>query len=213
MKVYFVRHGESETNAGGLRLGAETPLTELGKKQAGEIAKRLVGYKIDKFISSDYRRAKQTSEIISEQTSLPIEYSNLFVELKKPTELNGLVKDDPEAKRVLGVIWDNYIEGDWRYSDEETPNELIARADKALTHLTNLSPANGNILVSTHGNFLRFMVAVAIFGPDLDLGVMKKWQEGTMTHNAGFTIMEFKPGEEDNLGKWRLVTWNDHAHL
>ncbi|MEI6494786.1 MAG: histidine phosphatase family protein [bacterium] len=211
MKVYFVRHGESETNAGGLRLGAETPLTELGLKQAVDIAGRLVNLKIDKFVSSPWLRAKQTSEIVAKKINLPIIYSDLLVELGKPSELIGLTKNDPEAQRILTEVWDHYIDPVWHYSDEEKIPEIMARADKALTYLADLDCEN--LLVVTHGNFLRFLVPVALFGQKFDLATMKKWHEGTAIYNASFTVMEFKPSEEDNPGKWRLITWNDHAHL
>ena len=65
MKVWMIRHGESETNKEGLWSGwLDAPLTEKGKGDAalaGEIVSRI---KFDKIYSSDLLRAKSTAEIV-----------------------------------------------------------------------------------------------------------------------------------------------------
>lgn len=77
--IYFVRHGESEENAylkrGGVRVFEEhynTPLTETGKKQAAEAAKRLKGVNIDVIVTSGLERAIQTGEVINRYHRVPM---------------------------------------------------------------------------------------------------------------------------------------------
>ena len=64
MKIYFVRHGESEGNVSKIYQHNETALTPQGEKQARTLAKRFLHIPIDLIISSDLKRAKQTSEIL-----------------------------------------------------------------------------------------------------------------------------------------------------
>ncbi len=64
MKLYIVRHGESETNKNGLWTGwLDVPLTEKGMRDAESAKAVLSGIKFDKVYSSDLLRAKQTCEI------------------------------------------------------------------------------------------------------------------------------------------------------
>ncbi|HLC31205.1 MAG TPA: histidine phosphatase family protein [Candidatus Nanoarchaeia archaeon] len=68
MKIYAVRHCQSLANVKGIIDNNATPngendlLSEEGKEQARELAKKLEKYKIDKVIVSDFRRTKETVE-------------------------------------------------------------------------------------------------------------------------------------------------------
>lgn len=64
--IYFVRHGESEGNQARLYQSSETSLSEKGHSQAKLIADRFSNIEVEIIISSDYIRAKQTSQYISE---------------------------------------------------------------------------------------------------------------------------------------------------
>ena len=64
MKVWIVRHGESETNKQGLWTGwLDVPLTEKGRADAASAGKLLSKVTFDKIFSSDLQRAKNTAEI------------------------------------------------------------------------------------------------------------------------------------------------------
>ena len=63
MKVFFVRHGQSQHNLEKKASGWSTaPLYDLGHEQARAIAPLFEGIKIDKVFSSDLLRARQTAE-------------------------------------------------------------------------------------------------------------------------------------------------------
>ena len=62
MRVFFVRHGQSQHNLEKKASGWSTaPLSELGHEQARAIAPLFEGIKIDKVFSSDLLRARQTA--------------------------------------------------------------------------------------------------------------------------------------------------------
>jgi uncharacterized phosphatase len=66
MKLYFVRHGETNTNANlASSLSIDEPLNSLGIQQAKELAEELKDVKFDAFISSPLKRALQTAELIN----------------------------------------------------------------------------------------------------------------------------------------------------
>ena len=67
MLVYFIRHGESETNRKGVYAGQlDAPLTEKGFAQAESLREKLAGVKFDRVYSSDLSRAVSTA-----RTALP----------------------------------------------------------------------------------------------------------------------------------------------
>ncbi len=64
MRVWLIRHGESETNRDGLWTGwLDVPLTEKGKEDASAARRLLAGVQFDKIYASDLQRAKTTAEI------------------------------------------------------------------------------------------------------------------------------------------------------
>lgn len=66
MKLYLVRHGESEANKAGIYSGfLDTLLTEKGISQAKECYELIKHIKFDKVICSDLQRAYKTAQIVS----------------------------------------------------------------------------------------------------------------------------------------------------
>lgn len=76
MKIYFVRHGESEANVKRTFAGQRenSPLTKLGRQQAKQVASDLLdhNFKIDRIIASPLERAHKTAVIIVEHAKLDI---------------------------------------------------------------------------------------------------------------------------------------------
>lgn len=64
MKVWIIRHGESETNADGRWTGwLDVALTEKGREDAAKAGSFLAGQSFDKVYASDLIRARSTAEI------------------------------------------------------------------------------------------------------------------------------------------------------
>ncbi len=73
LTLYLVRHGETEANRSGRLQGHwDTPLTELGKKQAALTAKALSDVVFDAVYSSDLGRARSTAEEIMKGRTCPL---------------------------------------------------------------------------------------------------------------------------------------------
>ncbi len=71
--VIFVRHGQSRSNVEKIFTGqANTPLTELGLRQAARTAEFLKEYPISVIYASDLDRAMETARPTAELHSLPI---------------------------------------------------------------------------------------------------------------------------------------------
>ena len=68
MKLYFVRHGESEANTRRVISNRESPfgLTDLGRQQAKSLADKLKDIPITAIFSSPVLRARETADILSQ---------------------------------------------------------------------------------------------------------------------------------------------------
>jgi len=115
--IYFVRHGESQTNAGPVCFGKDALLTEKGRGQAFFTAKRVSKLPIQSIISSSLVRAKQTAEIINEKMGKLIEFSDLFIERKRPSVQIGVASDDPASVEAESAIWKNFCVPGYHHSD------------------------------------------------------------------------------------------------
>jgi broad specificity phosphatase PhoE len=97
-----------------------------------------------------------------------------------------------------------------RVEDGENFDDLVARADKALALLG--ARAERSLVVVTHGYFLRTMLARVLLGDLLTGEIFRRFQKSAATENTGVTVLRHH-GSVDEPQRWRLWTFNDHAHL
>lgn len=73
MKLYLVRHGQTDWNLQGkLQGGTDIPLNENGKNAAIELGKKLKDIHFDKIYSSPLMRAYETATLICGKRNIPI---------------------------------------------------------------------------------------------------------------------------------------------
>lgn len=204
MKVYFVRHGESENSAYQLYSSPELNLTEKGGKQAELTAERVAKLPIEIIISSSYKRTLQTTQIINKKLNKKVFLSDLAVEIKRPTEIAGKSISDLGVRKIKKQMDQNFHLPNWHYSDEENFYDFKARVEKFIKFLEKFEQKH--ILVVTHIHFIRIIVLTLMFGKDLTAEMFLKHADFLEMETSGLTICE-----KDKT--WKLVTWNDHAHL
>ncbi len=107
MRVYFVRHGESEANVLEViaNRGWRDGLTEKGRRQAYELATRLQEEVITEIYCSPLKRAVETANIVGTKLGLPVTVTDGLREFDCG-ELEG--RGDPEswtAFRTLVQEW------------------------------------------------------------------------------------------------------------
>lgn len=209
-KIYLVRHAESEGNIGKVQQGPSTPLSAQGNEQTAFIAERFRTIAIDCIISSPQTRAKTTAEAISNVIGKDIEYLDLLIERKKPTAIIGMDRNSPVFNEVENSIRDNFHNLDWKHSDEENFLDLKTRAVQLFEHANSLSEEN--ILMVSHGVFMAMIAAYAMFGEELTSEEFWKVFVGTEHNNTGITVLKQSKFKDEPM-RWKLLTWNDHAHL
>lgn len=206
MRLYLVRHGESELNIEKRHQFPSTKLSARGIQQAHILAERLEKLPIEVIFSSQYDRATQSSEIINTRLSKPIVYSEFLHERKRPSEIEGKPHDDPEVVRIKQEIEDHVEVSAWHYSDEENLSDLERRTRQFLELVSRRTERH--VLVVTHGGIMRMLVAVMMFPDELTPKLARTFMHFVLTMNTGITVCQ-----RSDDARWRLVTWNDHAHL
>ncbi|MFZ5932848.1 MAG: histidine phosphatase family protein [Patescibacteria group bacterium] len=207
MKVYLVRHGQSFGNQEGQFQHPETPLSDIGKMQAKILAKRLKEVSFDVIYSSPLIRARQTAEIISRKLGKPIELWEDIQETRNPKEVVALSRSSPKAKKIKRLIRENYHKGDWRYSDEETFNELSQRGKRVIEHLLKHHRGQ-NVLCVSHAGMIKMILARMIFENSLTPDIYWNFKYHLWSKNTGITVCEYS-----REYRWVLETWNDTTHL
>ena len=205
MNIYFVRHGQTKYNELHLSQGERGPLSETGLKQAQMIARRVKALPVDIILASPMERAAQTAEIIQKATNKEIIYSGLLKEHRRPSIMIGKSPDGPLMALINKECNLHQKDINWHYSDEENFLEYKARAQKALEYLENLPQEN--ILVVSHGNFIKMLVLTMALGDLLQPAVLYAFSNKVRMRNTGLTWCK-KEGAE-----WSIEAFNDHRHL
>ncbi len=210
--IYFIRHGETHLNALGIRQGAEGGLTDHGKAQALETAKRFPKEKgsPEVIIASPYERTRETANIIAQELGMTVEYSDLLVERRNPTEIIGRSGKDKDVKRIIDTIDQSFHDDNLRYSDEENFTDLKERAKKLLEYIKTRK--ENRIIMVTHSTFLKMVVSYMLIGDKLTASTYNTLSYLHPIDNGGITICSYT--EEKHWFKkteewWKLITWND----
>jgi len=82
MKLYLVRHGQSNGNQSKRHQHSNAPLSDLGRQQAQELAKRFTTIPIDIILTSHFDRAQETAKIVATKIDRLLETSELLREIK-----------------------------------------------------------------------------------------------------------------------------------
>lgn len=147
--LIVVRHGESEWNALGKWQGrADTQLTDAGRRQAADAARRLLdtGTGVDRIVASSLSRALETATIIAHHLGLgaPLIDDRLVETDVGPWE--GLREHEIESG------WPNYLRDRKTPPDFEPPHEVFARAVESLREHAE---SGQRILVVSHSGLIR----------------------------------------------------------
>lgn len=166
MIIYFIRHGETtgdvESRYGG---DYDDHLTELGKRQAAEVAEQLSDKKFDALYASPLLRAQETAGILGKKFRLQPSILPGFKERNRYGILTGMTKDEAKQKypdqAVTVKNMSATIDGAESFAD------FRRRITEALQDLT--SQAYNSVAVVTHGGPLRFILSDILKLGDINL--------------------------------------------
>jgi len=151
MNLLIIRHGQSEADILNVYEGrADFALTELGHKQATQMAKWVGSYmKPDKIYASTLQRARQTAEKLSAATGIPIQYEDALMEWNNGL-IAGLSKDEASKK---------YPQPNPKFPhtamyNQESDIDFRTRAETILSKIINENLPESKIAIVSHGGMI-----------------------------------------------------------
>lgn len=202
--IYLVRHGESEYNVAETMLAQDTPLTARGRAQAEVCASRCASIHFETIFTSTYQRARVTGETIQQKTGKPLITNPLFLEYQYPDSVIGQPKKGgPSHLQMIGGI-------ETRFPGGEDFASMQSRAREALAFFAKRE--EGSMLLVSHGFFINAMLTEMVFGEKGTFVEFEQLFHTFVASNTGITHCIF---DDEKLPerKWRVITWNDDAHL
>lgn len=197
MKIYIIRHGQSEGNRLKLHCGwSDTPLSELGHQQARRANAYLKDIPFDCVYCSDLPRAKQTA-----QDALP---GCQPIYSPKLREIGvGTLADHPIAEvsaKYGAPYWEHVRTQDFSAYGGETQEQMRERLRSFFRD--TLEPLEGRcdtVAVFGHEGTVHQMLSYAL-GYDVLLGHLQ-------VDNASVSVFSYKGGN------WKLLKWNHTGAL
>ena len=146
MEVVVVRHGETEWSRTGRHTGrSDIPLTENGERQARAVGEALRGREFALVVSSPLIRARETARLAGFEPELRDDLAEWDY-----GEYDGLTTPQIREQVPDWTIWGYGAVGG------ESVEQLAARADRVVAELLAV---DGDVLVFSHGHFLRVLTA------------------------------------------------------
>ncbi|MCP3802621.1 histidine phosphatase family protein [Allokutzneria sp. A3M-2-11 16] len=175
LRVWLIRHGESDSNVGGpSSTPGETPLTAIGHRQAAQLA-RAIPVPPGLIVSSPYWRARQTAQPAMDR--FPGTPSEVWPvqEFTHLGSLDGRSTTVQERRPYVQAYW-NRADPDLREGGAESFADLVARVRDCLARLGKHRP--GPIMVFTHENFIKCVMWVLLNQPGaIDRRAMLSFRE------------------------------------
>lgn len=184
---YIIRHGQTEWNVLQKIQGhLDSPLTEPGKQEAKQTAKKLKDVHFDAVFSSDLLRSKHTAEIIALEKKLEVMTTKALRE-RTFGEYDGSVSKEytEKTKHLLEEYKRLSVEERWKFKfakGYESDEKLVTRF---MTFIREVAVAyqGKTVLIVTHGGNLR------TFLTKLGYAEHGKLTPGTFK-NAGYIVVE-----------------------
>ena len=190
-EVYLARHGETAWTRTGQHTGrTDIPLTARGERNARSLAQRLMGVVFARVLTSPLSRALRTCELAGFGGQAEID-----------ADLQEWDYGQYEGRRTADIhrerpSWDLFRDG---CPGGESVAEVGARADQVIARLREVE---GNVLVFSHGHFLRVLAARWL---DLPAGAARHFVLST----AALSIL----GYEHTRDEPAIRLWNEDRHV
>lgn len=201
MKLYLIRHGETDLNHEKILQGqSDIPLNEHGRALARQTAIGLKDVPFDAIFTSPLSRAKETAEIIRGSRPIP-----LFEEPRIGEISFGdfeMLCYHPARYNIPDPAFLNFFNSPAEYQappNGETFEDILRRTDEFLRELRQTPAyAEKTLLLSTHGCALKALLANI-----QNLPIEAFWGEGVHP-NCAVTIVEIADEEARVLEEGKI---------
>lgn len=232
LDLILTRHGQAAADDVVLGGRLDLSLTADGRQEAEALARRLIGVRIDRIVSSPMMRAVETAQVVA--TTLSIEVDERLRELDYG-RWEGLTHSEIEARDPeLWARWE-YDPGATHAPGGESGDDVAARMRSFLIDLLAVESIPGGslarrprsadpggargavsetvaaaegerrVLLSAHGTVNRILMCVALAIP------VRDFRRRFVQDRTNLTVLRYEPGDAPDEAQ--LVLANDVGHL
>jgi broad specificity phosphatase PhoE len=212
MRLIFVRHGESVSNADAERLALPEHegdrLTENGRAQARTVARTLAGSDATALLSSPMSRAAETAAEISAVVGLAVETNPLIHELREADGYGELELDGQRAERWSTRMAARADDPGFASDGAESFADVVGRVHGFKRELAERE-GEGPVIAVSHGIFQRFFLVDSLLAESFTPAAVERlWQLRTI--NCGisvFTLGEKSRAIDPDVSDWACLSW------
>lgn len=199
LRIYLIRHGETEWNIQGKYQGqVDTDLSERGKWQGERVGEALAKIRPDHILTSPLKRARETAECCAKHHQMEVELDHRLTEIAHGTWEGRYSEEIATTDAALLAAWQN-APHTVTMPQGESLADVLARVRVAFDEYAQKYDGQ-TIFVVAHDAVNKVIIA-DLMGMDLS----RFWQ--IKQDNTCINVLEY----EDGI--WRLVTLNNVGHL
>ncbi len=153
MKLFLVRHGETDWNVNNQILGrTDIPLNDRGREQAGQLAEKMKQIPLDIIYTSPLSRTLVTGQIVADkQKDCKCVPEECLIE-----QDFGIFEGIDRGDRIYQEAKRKYF---CRYPDGESYLDVAGRVYPFLEYLQSKADQYQNVLIVTHGGICRVITS------------------------------------------------------
>jgi len=199
IKLYLIRHGETEWNTAKRFQGwSDIELDETGFEQARLLGERFRTIKVDEIYSSPLKRAVKTAEPIAAVNGIKVQTNDNFKEINFG-RWEGLTRE--EIFRAYGSEFNDFITAPETHDfPGEKSFDIVTNRIKEGFHEVLDGKDGKSIAIVSHGGIIRLAIKYL-------LDIHEPWYNKTWVDNTSVTLMELN--KTHNL----LRVFNDSSHI
>jgi probable phosphoglycerate mutase len=191
MRLYFVRHGESEANLARefSNRGFKHPLTPKGIAQAQALATQLAGHNVTNIFSSPLQRAVQTADLLAQACGVSVAITAALREwdvgiLEGTTDQHGW-----DMHRQIQEDWFVHHQLDHKIPEGESFLDMRARFAPFIHQLVQTAtPPSAVVVLVGHGGLYHAMLPMILQNIDYELITRHPFA------NTAYAVAETRPG-------------------
>ncbi len=201
MKLYLIRHGQTDWNvAGKIQGSTDIPLNDMGRRQAACLARGMEKRPVEKVFTSTLSRAYETGLAIGKSQNVPVERLEGLEEVGYGV-WEGMTMEEIQEKypKELELWYNSPV--DVAPPEGESQVQVYDRCGRALE--TILAQARGDVAIVSHGATVVFLLEYLLRDTRRDE------DEDIIVGNASISTIEYDP----ETRVFRLARLNDQEHL
>ncbi|MBI5030717.1 MAG: histidine phosphatase family protein [Chloroflexi bacterium] len=189
MKLYFLRHGESEANILAVisNRGMVHGLTEKGRHQAAMLAEDLRHVTVKQIYSSPLLRAQQTAEILAHTLGAPIEITDALREFDCGIAEGRADEAAWDLHRGVVCEWLENKNWDARIEQGESFNDMQKKFVPFIERVIEEHAPDDNLVFVMHGAVAFCMLPLVLTNVD------RSFIENHWIKNAHYALTEVTP--------------------